>query len=53
MGDVYISDGSGKFFSLSIDGVLKGAEFVDFEKVNALEGVYMTNKYDFEQKHTI
>lgn len=53
MGDVYVSDGSGKYFSLSIDSVLKGVEYVDFEKVNSLEGVYLTNKFDLDQKHTI
>ena len=46
MGDVYISDGSGRYFSLSIDNVLKGSEYVDFEKVNSLDGVFIANKYD-------
>lgn len=46
MGNVYISDGSGKYYSLSISNVIRGVEFVDFEKVNSLEGVYLANKYD-------
>jgi len=46
MGNVYISDGSGKFYSLSIENVIRGTEFVDFEKVNSLDGVFLANKYD-------
>lgn len=49
MGDVFVSDGSGKFYALSIDGVLRGTEFVDFEKINSLEGVFITNKFDLEK----
>ena len=45
LGNVYISDGTGKFFSPSITSVLKGYEYVDFEKVNSLEGVFLANKY--------
>lgn len=45
LGNVYMSDGSGKFFSPSLDGVLKGYEYVDFEKANSLEGVFLSNKY--------
>jgi hypothetical protein len=45
MGNVYISDGSGKLYSESIDGVLRGTEFVDFEKINSLEGVFVANRY--------
>ena len=46
MGNVYISDGSGKYYSLSLTNVIRGVEYVDFEKVNSLEGVYLANKYD-------
>ena len=46
MGNVYISDGSGHFYSLSMDDVIKGVEFVDFERVNSLDGVFLANKYD-------
>ena len=45
IGNVYISDGSGKFFSPSIMNVLKGFEYVDFEKVNSLEGIFLANRY--------
>ena len=45
IGNVYISDGSGKFFSPSLSNVLKGFEYVDFENVNSLEGVFLANKY--------
>ncbi len=48
MGNVYISDGSGKFYSLSMENVIRGTEFVDFEKVNSLDGVFLANKYDME-----
>ena len=44
MGNVYISDGSGKFYSLSLPNVIRGVEYVDFEKVNSLDGVYLANK---------
>ena len=46
MGNVYVSDGSGMFFSLSMDNVIRGMEYVDFEKVNSLEGVFLANKFD-------
>lgn len=46
MGNTYVSDGSGKFFSLSLTNVIRGVEYVDFEKVNSLEGVYLANKFD-------
>lgn len=45
MGNVYVSDGSGKLYSESIDGVLRGTEFVDFERVNSLDGVFIANRY--------
>ena len=47
MGNVYISDGSGRYFSDSLDNVLRGTEFVDFEKINSLEGVFIANKFDY------
>lgn len=46
MGNTYISDGSGKFYAPSINNVIRGVEYVDFEKVNSLEGVYLANKFD-------
>lgn len=48
MGNVFISDGSGKFYSLSIENVIRGSEFVDFEKVNSLDGVFLANKFDVD-----
>lgn len=48
MGNTYISDGSGKFYSLSLTNVIRGVEYVDFEKVNSLEGVYIANKYELK-----
>jgi len=51
MGNLYVSDGSGRFFSLSIENVLRGLSFVDFEKMNSLEGVYLVNKYDAKHSH--
>ena len=48
LGDIYVSDGSGKYYTLSIDEVHRGMELVDFEKVNSLEGVFLANKYEFE-----
>lgn len=46
MGNVYISDGSGRFYSESLDSVVRGTEFVDFEKINSLDGVFIANKFD-------
>lgn len=51
MGNIYISDGSGWFYSESIENVIKGTEFVDFEKLNSLDGVFLANKYDIEHSH--
>jgi hypothetical protein len=45
LGNIYVSDGSGKYYTLSIDAVHRGQELVDFEKVNSLEGVFLANKY--------
>lgn len=53
MGNIYISDSSGKFFSLSIENVLRGTSFVDFEKINSMDGVYLVNKYDVKHSHNI
>ena len=50
-GDIYISDGSGRFFSLSLENSVRGLEYVDFEKVNSLEGTFVANKYDFDMKN--
>lgn len=51
MGNVYISDGTGKYYSLSMDNVIRGTEYIDFEKVNSLNGVFLTNKYDISHSH--
>lgn len=51
MGNIYISDSTGKFFSLSIENVLRGSSFVDFEKINSMDGVYLVNKYDVKHSH--
>ena len=53
MGNTYISDGSGKYYSLSLSNVIRGVEYVDFEKVNSLEGVYLANKYDVRSAKTV
>lgn len=49
LGSIFISDGSGKYYTISIDKVIKGSDFVDFEKVNSLEGVFIANRYDVDQ----
>jgi hypothetical protein len=51
MGNVYISDGTGKYYSLSMDNVIRGTEYIDFEKINSLDGVFVTNKYDIAHSH--
>lgn len=51
LGNIFISDGSGKYYSLSLENVLRGVEFVDFEKINSLEGVFMANRFDSEHTH--
>jgi hypothetical protein len=33
--------------------VIKGVEFVDFEKINSLEGVFIANKFDIEKHHSM
>ena len=53
MGSVYISDGSGKFYSLSMENVIRGTEYVDFEKINSLDGVFVSNKFDVAHAHKI
>ena len=53
MGNVFISDGAGKFYSLSIENVIRGTEYVDFEKVNSLEGVFIANKFDVDHSHKL
>lgn len=53
MGTVYISDGSGKFYSISIENVMRGTEYVDFEKINSLEGVFLANKFDVDHAHKL
>ena len=51
LGNIFISDGSGKFYSLSLENVLRGTELVDFEKINSLEGVFMANRFDTDHTH--
>ena len=46
LGDIFVSDGAGKFYSMSIENVVRGQELVDFEKVNSLEGVFIANKFE-------
>lgn len=31
--------------------MIRGAELVDFEKVNSLEGVFIANRFDTEHSH--
>ena len=47
MGNVYISDYQGKSYSESIKNVLRGTEYVDFERINSLDGVFLANRYLF------
>lgn len=51
LGDIFISDGFGKNFSMSLENVIRGQELVDFEKINSLEGVFIANRYDTEHSH--
>lgn len=44
MGNIYISGQDGKQFSESISNVVRTPSFVDFEKVNSLDGVFIVNK---------
>lgn len=53
MGNVFISDSSGKYYSLSVENVIRGVEYVDFERVNSLEGVFIANKYDIAHSHAL
>lgn len=51
LGNIYISDGFGKNYTLSMENVLRGSDLVDFEKVNSLEGVFIANKFDKGHGH--
>ena len=51
LGNIFVSDGSGKFYSMSLQNVLRGQELVDFEKVNSLEGVFLANKFEESSSH--
>ena len=44
MGNIYISDYSGRYYSDSLNRIAKLGDYVDFEKVNSLEGVYLANQ---------
>jgi hypothetical protein len=46
LGSIYVSDGSGKYYSMSIADVYRGTDLVDFEKINSLEGVFISNRYE-------
>jgi len=49
-GDIYISDGSGKLYSLSLQTAVRGFEFVDFEKINSLDGTFVANRIETDKK---
>lgn len=51
LGNIFISDGSGKYYTLSMENVIRGTEFVDFEKINSLEGVFIANRWETEHTH--
>lgn len=51
LGSIFVSDGSGRYYSLSLENVLKGLSLVDFEKINSLEGVFIANRYDIQHTH--
>ena len=34
-----------------MENSVRGLEYVDFEKVNSLEGTFVANKYDFDMKN--
>ena len=44
IGDDFISDGSGRLFSNSLERVIRGTEYVDMEKLNSLDGVFFANR---------
>lgn len=48
LGDIYASDGSGLYYSMSISDIVRGDQLVDFEKINSLEGVFLANRYEDE-----
>jgi len=49
LGNIFVSDGSGKYYSMSIADVYRGTDLVDFEKINSLEGVFIANRYEARQ----
>lgn len=51
MGNIYISDGSGEYFSESLSNVLKGSSYIDLERINSLEGVFIANKFGVTYSH--
>lgn len=51
LGNLYISDEDGHYFSLSIENVIQGSS-VDFERVRSLDGTYIINRYDSEHNHS-
>jgi Sortilin, neurotensin receptor 3, len=51
LGNIFVSDGSGKYYTSSLQNVLRGTELVDFEKVNSLEGVFLANKFEESSSH--
>ena len=48
LGNLYISDERGRYFSLSIENVIKGSA-VDFEKVESLDGTFIANVYESKE----
>ena len=52
LGSIYVSDGSGKYYSMSIADVYRGTDLVDFEKINSLEGVFISNRYETKSSIT-
>jgi hypothetical protein len=50
-GNLYISDEKGTTFTLSMSKVIKGTA-VDFEKISALDGTFMINRYNNDAGHS-
>ena len=51
IGNLYVSDEDGHYFSLSLENVIQGTS-VDFERVLSLDGTYIVNRYDSEHAHS-
>lgn len=46
VGNLFVSDGLGYRFTLSLQNIIKGGHAVDFETVESLDGTFIANKYD-------